>query len=154
MVQIHLKFLLKMTAVGATVVWVENNLTFWTIINIGSTIILWWSLFSNKVVWGQTSFYLLLLSPALVWAWPACPSPPWWPGPGSCPGTGSLAGSSGTSLQSRSAASSRAHQLHGIRRLSLPGSCVGPENEADPSPKTGYQGEVLRALNVVCSVLT
>ena len=43
MVKIHQKFLLKATAVGSTAV--RNNLKLWTIINIASTIVLWWSLF-------------------------------------------------------------------------------------------------------------
>ena len=40
-----------MTTIGATAVGVtaiRNNLKFWTIINIGSPIILWWSLFQLK----------------------------------------------------------------------------------------------------------
>jgi hypothetical protein len=50
-VQIHPKFLLKTTAVGSTAVGVtavRNNLKFWTIINIKSTIIIWWSLLLVK----------------------------------------------------------------------------------------------------------
>ena len=42
-----------MTAIGATAVVltaVRNDLKLWTIINIGSTIILWWSLFQYSIL--------------------------------------------------------------------------------------------------------